>query len=501
MESFLNRYRNITVLFLVLFAQLVLLAVQVKNDQDVRMIRVWTVTAVTPVARIVEFVRGNTIGLLRNYILMRDTHAENQRLKTERDQLKLENIFLKNQLNTADRAQALLTLQAHTPSKTLAGSVIGVGAGSSSRVVFVDRGSTEGVERGMAVVSPDGIIGKVIASYPTASEVLLITDPDFAAGVISQKNQVRGTLKGQGSPQCLLDYVPGEQKVEVGDWFYTSGDDRIFPRGFPVGKVTAVRPGQPFQQILIEPAGLKRVVEDVLILIQGVHQAIPEVPVQSPAMYIAPPPPGVQQEAAADQERSVTTEADRLRAKYKAIGDAQGHTFGEGLPGSKPPDFNVKLPNGTALGSPGAPASNIPAAPQGAAKPPAAFGGTNPISGNPPGTNAAGAVRIPPPTRPEASPAPAPPKPRVIPPAPVPAPPPSTGTVPGGTNPISRPGEDPSGSPVTPGRTPPRAPAPKPAQTGSSAPPAGSANRTSEPAPPTGQDPGTTPPAQAGPRE
>ena len=62
METFLNRYRNITVLLLVIFAQLVLIAVQVKNDQDVRMIRVWTVTAVTPVARVLGVVRGGSIG-------------------------------------------------------------------------------------------------------------------------------------------------------------------------------------------------------------------------------------------------------------------------------------------------------------------------------------------------------------------------------------------------------------------------------------------------------
>ena len=68
MESFLNRYRNITVLLLVIFAQLVLLAVQVKNDQDVRFIRVWTVTAVTPVARMLEGLRGGSVGFVRNYI-------------------------------------------------------------------------------------------------------------------------------------------------------------------------------------------------------------------------------------------------------------------------------------------------------------------------------------------------------------------------------------------------------------------------------------------------
>jgi rod shape-determining protein MreC len=184
MESFLNRYRNITVLLLVIFAQLVLLAVQVRNDQDVRMIRVWTVTAVTPLARVMEWFRGGSIGFVRDYILLHDTHQENRRLQAEVDRMKVENTFLKNELNMAERAKALAVFQEHTPSKTVAANIIGSGAGTNSKVVFTDRGSASGVQRGMAVVTPDGIVGTVIESYPTASEILLITDADFAAGVI-----------------------------------------------------------------------------------------------------------------------------------------------------------------------------------------------------------------------------------------------------------------------------------------------------------------------------
>src|SRR5579871_344952 len=347
MESFLNRYRNITGLLLVIFAQLVLLAVQVRNDQDVRMIRVWTVTAVTPLARVMESLRGSSIGFVRDYILLHDTHQENRRLQAELDRMKVENTFLKNELNMAERAKALAVFQEHTPSKTVAANVIGSGAGTNSKVVFTDRGSTSGIQRGMAVVTPDGIVGTVIESYPTASEILLITDPDFAAGVVSQKTQVRGTLKGQGTPLCRVDYVPFEEKVDVGDWFYTSGDDRVFPRGFPVGIVKAVRPAQPFKEILVEPSGMHRGLEDVLILLEGVHQTIPSEQMAYQPVYIAPPPPGGPA-GPAEPAAPGGTEADKLRAHYKAVGDAQNHKFGEGLPGSKPPDFNLALKPGQA---------------------------------------------------------------------------------------------------------------------------------------------------------
>ncbi len=370
MDSFLNRYRSITVLLLVVAGQLILLAVQVKNDQDIRFIRVWTITAVTPFARLVEGVRGGGANFFQDYIRLHDADAENRQLREQLGKLKMDNIFLRDELNQADRVKALQMFQAQTQSKTLAARVFGVGAAASAKMVYVDRGSSNGVERGMAVVTPDGIVGKVIAAYPTASQVLLVTDPDFAAGVISQKNQARGNLKGTGKDYCIVDYVPLADKVEVGEWFYTSGDDRIFPRGFPVGVVKEVRDAQPFKEILVEPSGPQRGLEDVLIILSGIHQAVPNTPPTSQPVYIAPPPPAATTapEAGASGPTGTTaatgttgTEADRLRTRYKAIGDAQNHVFGEGLPGSKPPNFNMAMP-GAATPAPAPGEKGVPAA-------------------------------------------------------------------------------------------------------------------------------------------
>ena len=352
MESFLNRYRNITVLLLVIFAQLVLLAYQVKNDHDVRVIRVWAVTMVTPAARVAEWFRGGSIGFVRNYILLKDANEDNRKLREEVGRLRIENNFLRNELSTADRAKALEMFRARRQSKMLAANVIGASGGVNTNVVYVNRGSSEGVMRGMAVVTPDGIVGKVMAAYPITSEVLLITDPDFAAGVISQKSLSRGILRGQGkTPLCKVDNVPFEEKVEVGEWFFTSGDDRVFPRGFAVGVSKAVRPGTPFKEILVEPSGMSHGLEDVLILLETVHEAIPDTPPTSQPVYIAPPP-GPQQTQApavsdpanpgaqpATGQTSGGTEADKLLRIYKSVGDSQNHTFGTGGPGSRPPDF------------------------------------------------------------------------------------------------------------------------------------------------------------------
>src|ERR1700722_13189627 len=119
MESLFFRYHNIIVLLLVIFAQLILLAWQVKSDTDVPMVRVWAVTAVTPVASVIEALRNGTTGFFSNYFELRNAREQSRKLRTEVDQLRLENQFLKNELASAQRAESLAGFQAKSLSKMI----------------------------------------------------------------------------------------------------------------------------------------------------------------------------------------------------------------------------------------------------------------------------------------------------------------------------------------------------------------------------------------------
>ena len=101
MEALFSRYRNLTVLLVVVVAQLLYLAYQVKTNRDERLIRVWAVTAVTPMAGIVEAVRHNTIGFLEDYFILLDVREQNRKLKSDNDRLRMENVYYRNQLSTA----------------------------------------------------------------------------------------------------------------------------------------------------------------------------------------------------------------------------------------------------------------------------------------------------------------------------------------------------------------------------------------------------------------
>ncbi|HZU27448.1 MAG TPA: rod shape-determining protein MreC [Bryobacteraceae bacterium] len=366
MDFLLNRYRNLSVLLVAILSQLALLAYQVKTGGDVRLIRFWAISAVTPLARLIDTGRSSVSNFFRDYFVLLDVREANKRMKAELERVEMENQYLRAELSTADRATALAIFQKTSPSKTLAARVIGNTTDSGAKAVIVDRGSISGVQKGMAVITPEGIVGKVISVYPTASYVLLITDPSFAAGVVSQKNHVHGTLKGQGHSTVVIDYVQNEQPVEEGEWFLTSGDDLIFPRGIPAGQVVVVKPGKARKEIYLTPSGLQNGLEDVLIIVEGVHGALPDVPPSNQPVHLLAPPgeesagapispggssgpgrAGAPTESAGPATAPASgtgpmTDADRIRQQYRAIGEAQNHVYGDGK--SKAPNFNAPLP-------------------------------------------------------------------------------------------------------------------------------------------------------------
>jgi len=377
MESLLYRYRNITVLLVALFAQLVLLAWQVKSDSDVPLVRVWAISAVSPVASAIEGARNGTTGFFSNYFELRNAREQSRELRTEVNKYRLENQFLKNELESARRAEALAGFQAHSLSKMIGARVIGATTGMGSKSVLIDRGTASGVRKGMAVVTPDGIVGTVVAVYPFASQVRGVTDPGFAAGVESQKNHVHGVLKGIGNESAKVDYIPSGQKVEVGEMFFTSGEDRIFPKGLPVGKVTAVKEGSAFQDVYLQPSGVESAPEEVLVIVDPVHQEIPDSPVADSPVFLGP---DVKPDATAENQSDTgaRTQADQMMEQYRKLGAAQNHQFGEGGPGTPPPNFNLKVPGVNAPAAPippagtaGAPTNPRPAASQPAAPKPA----------------------------------------------------------------------------------------------------------------------------------
>lgn len=283
MESVLGRYRNLVILVGVLFLQVLGLAMQVKrsggNDvEDTRLIRIWGVGAITPFERILVWAQNSTGNVWHNYFYLRGVRAENRQLKEQIEQMRIEQVRLSEDAAQARRLQTLLAFKEQFISRTVAAQVIGSSGSDLSRIIYIDKGENAGIKRDMAVMTSDGVVGKVLVVFPSVSQVLLISDQSSGVGAILEKTRLQGVLRGTANGEVVLERVMSDEQVPVGETVLTSGGDQIFPKGLSVGTVANVGKGKDlFLNIKIKPAANLSKLEEVLVLVEKQErQAIAE---------------------------------------------------------------------------------------------------------------------------------------------------------------------------------------------------------------------------------
>jgi rod shape-determining protein MreC len=278
MLEFPSRQRPFPLLVTVVLVQLLLLAFQIKRDNDVRLARVWAVEVFTPLQRAASWSISTVRGGWRNYIDLRHTHAENEFLRAQMDKLQLQNRELESRAAEADRLAALLNFkQSHNDAPMLVAQVIGASADLASRTIFINRGERDHLRRNLPVITPDGVVGKIVEVLPGSAQVLLISDQNSGVGALFSETRTHGVVKGTSDPLLRLDYIANDEKVRIGELVVTSGEDKIYPKDLPVGMVTSVKPGNPFQVILVQPTARLDRLEDVIVLMSQ-----QEVPLKKP---------------------------------------------------------------------------------------------------------------------------------------------------------------------------------------------------------------------------
>ena len=283
MESFFIRYRNVLVLLTLLVAQIVGLAVQVRrtsfgrnslDPQDgpgVRLIRLWASAVVSPPERLIHQAKLGSATLWSQYIDLRHTQQDNQELQKTIDRLRLEQAALLEDAKQGQRLQALLNFQEKYIYKTVAAQAIGSSGSDQSRVFTIDKGSDFGLKPDMAVITADGIVGKVREVFPSTSQVLAINDQSSGAGVILETTRIRGILRGNAIGQPQIVGILADQRIQPGEKVLTAGGDLIFPRGLPVGVVEKIeRDPEPdrdgFIDVIVKPAAHLDRLDEVLVI-------------------------------------------------------------------------------------------------------------------------------------------------------------------------------------------------------------------------------------------
>ncbi|MEO6829722.1 MAG: rod shape-determining protein MreC [Acidobacteriaceae bacterium] len=328
MESFLSRYRNPLILLAVVLAQMLGLAVQVRrpatsNDShQTRLLRYWVVSLISPFERGLLYSGHGISNTWHGYLDLRHIRSDNQQLRAELDRMRLEQASLAENARQDIRLEKLLGFQQQYVSKTVSAHVIGTSGTDLSRVLYIDKGSKDGLRADMPVITPDGVVGKVRDVFPHTAQVLELNDPTSGLGVILTQTRLRGILRGTRAGQTeIVDVLPDE-RIRPGEQVVTSGGDEVYPRGLPVGVVerTINDPERnPYVAILIRPAVNLSRLDEVLVITETTTTM-----------------PGIMQQDVATSEQKA---ADILSQRLP--GASSGPTIG---PDGKPIDSNAPPP-------------------------------------------------------------------------------------------------------------------------------------------------------------
>ena len=265
-----SRHKNTVALAIVLLIQLLALGVQVKKqtaDGPVRTIRLLTVDTIATFERALLHTGAGVRGVWSNYFDLRHVRRENQRLKEENDRMRLERVREQEEIRQAHRVYALLAFKQQWIDTTVAAQVIGTSGMETSRLLYLDKGAKDGIRPDMPVITPDGVVGKVLAVFGDTSQVLMINDPTSGVGALLVNSRLQGVVKGTPTGGVMLDHIMVGETVQPGEPLVTSGGDRVFPKGLPIGTVLKWGTGHNLMlDIHLKPAADLNRLEEVLVI-------------------------------------------------------------------------------------------------------------------------------------------------------------------------------------------------------------------------------------------
>ena len=251
-----------------LLISLTLLMVNTRGQRRVDPLGVVLLEAVTPVASLSRAMTRSLSETWSSYVDLVGVRQEREWLRNrvrnlEREVDASQQVQLEN-----ERLTALLDLRAALGGMPVAARVTGIGASPLFHTATLDRGTSQGITAGMAVLAREGVVGRVVAASPNASRVLLLEDPASGVDAIVQRSRARGILEGGSNGRFRLKYIKPDEELRLGDLVVTSGFDQIFPRGMALGQIVALRaaPDGLFQTAEVLPAVDFGKLAEVLVL-------------------------------------------------------------------------------------------------------------------------------------------------------------------------------------------------------------------------------------------
>ena len=268
LPSKVNRERAVLVTIPLLILHLVLLSLQIEGPSGTLIFKTWTLTAQAPVISVSSWITHGIRNLWTQYVWMVGAHTENEQLRETVRKLSMANSSYEQMRQENARLRRLLSMNEIAAFKTIGARVVARTPSFLSNVIYIDRGSSDGVRIDAPVLSGDGIVGRTVLVSRNQSQVQLITNPDASLGVMLERVRTLGVLRGSGDYLLDLNYVGNSEPIEKGDVVLSSGLDGLFPKGLLIGKVVDSRKGKGvFRSIKVQPCMDFMRIEEVSVIL------------------------------------------------------------------------------------------------------------------------------------------------------------------------------------------------------------------------------------------
>ena len=263
-----NRKYTIILVSLVL-GSFALMTFDIRRSQSPSFLETVLMWAVSPVQNLFTHSMQSVTDTIDNYLFLAGVSEENERLKKEIDKLIQQNNDLNEQLRQRDRVDELVDYRQGRRLKSVLATVIGRDTTQWARVVFINKGTQDGLRENLAVVTHAGVVGHVIQAGVNTSKVMLIVDGRSAVDTLFGYDRISGVVVGTGMEFCEMKYVPITADINVGDQVLSSGLGGIYPKGLVVGTVISISKATQglFQEITISPSADFGRLEEVLVLL------------------------------------------------------------------------------------------------------------------------------------------------------------------------------------------------------------------------------------------
>ncbi len=273
-----RRYSLFVFVLLLLLLALVLMSLRAKQNKGMEFFDALLMEICSPVQKASTFVIETVQGTFQRYVFLVNLERENRRLKQQIAELQEENQRNKEMKLAIERLKRLLKFTERNPPSMIGAEVTGQDPSSWFKSVTIDKGERDGVKKGMAVVSPEGVIGQILKTAPHYATVLLITDYNSAIDSIVQRTRAKAMVEGKGENRCQLKYLLRTEEVSVGDAVVTSGLAGNFPKGLMVGEIKKVdKKGYGvFQYAELEPSVDLTKLEEVFVIMEPIPPGRPQ---------------------------------------------------------------------------------------------------------------------------------------------------------------------------------------------------------------------------------